>query len=78
MKAAFSTWNARIAPVFDTARQIHIVEVESGRVVGEADEVLPGDLPAQQVMRLAELGVGTLVCGAISWPVRGMVTASGI
>jgi predicted Fe-Mo cluster-binding NifX family protein len=78
MKAAFSIWNARIAPVFDTARQVHIVEAESGRIVGEADEALPGDLPAQQVMRLAELGVGTLVCGAISWPLRGMVTASGL
>jgi predicted Fe-Mo cluster-binding NifX family protein len=78
MKTAFSIWNARIAPVFDTARQVHIVEAESGRIVGEADEALPGDLPAQQVMRLAELGVGTLVCGAISWPLHGMVTASGI
>jgi hypothetical protein len=78
MKAAFSIWNARIAPVFDTARQVHIVEAESGRLLGEADETLPGDLPAQQVMRLAELGVGTLVCGAISWPLHGMVAASGI
>jgi len=78
MKAAFSIWNARIAPVFDTAHQVHIVEAESGRIVGEADEAMPGDRPAQQVMRLAELGVGTLVCGAISWPVHGMVTAAGI
>jgi predicted Fe-Mo cluster-binding NifX family protein len=78
MKAAFSTWNARIAPVFDTAHQVHIVEAESGRIVGEADEAMPGDRPAQHVMRLTELGVGTLVCGAISWPVHGMVTAAGI
>jgi predicted Fe-Mo cluster-binding NifX family protein len=78
MKAAFSVWNARIAPVFDTARLVHIVEAESGRLVGESDETLPGDLPAQQVTRLAELGVGTLVCGAISWPLHGMVMAAGI
>jgi len=78
MKAAFSIWNARIAPVFDTARQVHVVEAESGRVVGEADEALPGGPPAQQVMRLGELGVETLVCGAISWPLHAMVTASGI
>jgi hypothetical protein len=56
-------WNARIAPVFDTASQVHIVEAESGRIVGAADEAQPGDLPAQQVMRLAELGVGTLGAG---------------
>jgi predicted Fe-Mo cluster-binding NifX family protein len=78
MKAAFSVWDARIAPVFDTARQVHIVEAESGRILGEADEVLPDGLPVQQVVRLVDLGVGTLVCGAISWPLRAMVTASGI
>jgi hypothetical protein len=30
MKAAFAVWNHRIAPVFDFARQILLVEVESG------------------------------------------------
>jgi predicted Fe-Mo cluster-binding NifX family protein len=78
MKAAFSTWNARIAPVFDTARQVHIVEAQSGRMVSEGDETLPDGPPLRQVMRLAELGVGTLVCGAISWPLHAMVTAAGM
>lgn len=78
MKAAFSTWSTRIAPVFDIAPLVHIVETESGQIVGRADEILPDDLPAQKVMRLAELGVGTLVCGAISWPLHAMVTAYGI
>lgn len=78
MKVAFSVWDARIAPVFDTARQVHLIEAESGRIAGEGDETLPDGPPFHQVMRLADLGVGTLVCGAISWPLHTMVTAAGI
>jgi predicted Fe-Mo cluster-binding NifX family protein len=78
MKAAFAYWDHRIAPVFDIARRIHVVEVESGRIVGEAQEIQPDDLPVQKAHRLVELGVGTLVCGAISRPFHEMVAAYGI
>jgi predicted Fe-Mo cluster-binding NifX family protein len=78
IKTAFAYWDNRIAPVFDIARQIHVVEAESGRIVAETEEVLADDLPVQKVIRLAELGVGTLVCGAISRPLHEMVAAYGI
>jgi predicted Fe-Mo cluster-binding NifX family protein len=78
MKAAFAYWGHRIAPVFDVARQIHLVEVESGRIVGEGQELLPDGLPVQKVICLAELRVSTLVCGAISNPMHQMITAGGI
>jgi hypothetical protein len=78
MKAAFAYWNGRISPVFDISRQIHVVEVASGRVVGESQEILPGDLPMQKVLRLSALGVDTLVCGAISKPLRELAGAYGI
>jgi len=78
MKAAFSAADARIAPVFDAARQVIVVDADSGRAAGEADATLPDGLPIQKVMGLADLGVDTLVCGAISWPLHAMVTASGI
>ena len=68
MKTAFAHWDDRIAPVFDIARRIHVVEADSGRIVAEAGEVLADDLPVQKAHRLVELGVGTLVCGAISRP----------
>jgi predicted Fe-Mo cluster-binding NifX family protein len=78
MKTAFAVWNKRIAPVFDVARHIHIVETESGRIVGEAREELTDEVPARKALHLAELGIGTLVCGAISWPLQEMVAAYGI
>jgi predicted Fe-Mo cluster-binding NifX family protein len=78
VKAAFAYWDDRIAPVFDIARRIHVVEADAGRIVAETGEVLADDLPIQKALRLAELGVGTLVCGAISRPFHEMVAANGI
>ena len=77
-KAAFSAWNNRIAPVFDVARQIHVVEAESGKVIAEAEELLASDIPVQKALRLAELGIGTLICGAISRTLHEMVAANAI
>jgi predicted Fe-Mo cluster-binding NifX family protein len=78
MKAAFAYWENRIAPVFDTARQIRIVEVESGRIVGESLATLSEITPNARALRLTELGIGTLVCGAISGAMRNLLEAYGI
>jgi len=78
MKAAFAHWDHRIAPVFDIARRIHVAEAQSGRIVSETEQVLADDMPIRKALRLAELGVGTLVCGAISRPLQAIVAAYGI
>jgi predicted Fe-Mo cluster-binding NifX family protein len=77
-KAAFATWNDRIAPVFDVARSIQLVETEAGQIVNQTQTSLTGEMPNLKVSRLAELEVGTLVCGAISRPLEAMITAYGI
>ena len=78
MKTAFAYWDDRIAPVFDIARRIHLVESDSGRIVAQTGEVLADDLPVQKALRLVELGVGTLVCGAISRSFQERIAAYGI
>ena len=78
MKAAFAHWDNRIAPVFDVARQLHIVEAEADRIIAEAEESLAGNLPVHRVLRLVELNVDTLVCGAISRPLHEMIEVHGI
>ncbi len=77
-KAAFAQWNDRIAPVFDVARHVHLVEADSGRIASEAEESFSDDLPAHKAARLAELGVRTLVCGAVSRPAHELLRAHGI
>jgi predicted Fe-Mo cluster-binding NifX family protein len=78
MKTAFPYWRNRIAPVFDTACLVLIVESESGRIAGESRVILPDDDPAGKVLRLVELEIGCLVCGALSRPVFQLATAYGI
>lgn len=78
MNIAMSIWNHRIAPVFDVARDIRLVEVLGGRMIGQKQHVLSGELPVQRALQLVELGVETLICGAISRPVRAMIAGYGI
>lgn len=78
MKAAFAHWDRRIAPVFDTARRLHVAEIEGGRIVAEREEALADDMPVRKALRLAELGVETLVCGAITRPLHAIVASYGI
>jgi predicted Fe-Mo cluster-binding NifX family protein len=77
-RVAFAVWNHRIAPVFDVARQIYLVVAESGRILSHTEEKLPGDGGSGNVLRLTELGVDTLVCGAISRSMQVMVASYGI
>jgi predicted Fe-Mo cluster-binding NifX family protein len=78
MKTAFSVWKDRIAPVFDVAREIRIVESESGEIVKERRESLTEEIPAQKAFHLADAGVDTLVCGAISRPLQAAVSSLGV
>ena len=78
MKVAFSTWNNRIAPVFDVARQALILDVDSGRITGQAEHALPGEALEGKAASLAGQGVEVLVCGAISRPLMAIIAASGI
>ena len=77
-KVAFATWDERIAPVFDTAQELIVVEAEGERVLRQARETLGVDLPVGRALRLRELGVRTLVCGAISNLLHVVLASYGI
>ena len=78
MKTAFSYWNRRIAPVFDTTRELLIVEEEAGQLLGREPQTLPDGPIFSKVLRLVALGAHTLVCGAISRSMQELITAYGI
>lgn len=77
-KIAFSSWNSRVAPVFDVAGRICLVETEAGRILSETVEILPAEEPVEKVRQLTRLSVNTLVCGAISRFLHDLVRSSGI
>jgi len=76
--AAFTTWNSRIAPVFDVARTACIVEVDQDGRVSRRMETFKDDLPAQKVLCLVQWKIETLVCGAISRSLQSILTAQAI
>jgi len=78
MKTAFSVWEHRVAPVFDTASQIHLVESEGLRIIAETSHLISGEAMAQRVAWLSEHGVDRLVCGAVSRPLHEQIVAAGI
>ena len=78
MRTAFPYWQSRLAPVFDTARQILLTDSDSEVITHQWQEVLPGHEPALKILRLVEMEVDTLICGAISRPLRQMAAAHGI
>lgn len=77
-RAAFAAWHERIAPVFDVAQQLLVVDATAGGITAERRLDLAASLPAERALQLSELGVGVLICGAISRPLAVMVTAQGI
>jgi len=78
MRAAFSIWDNRIAPVFDTSERIRIIDVASGKMGDWFQFDLPSDLPLLKILRLTELKVDILVCGAISREMHKLIDAYGI
>ena len=79
MKAAFSYSGSRIAPVFDVADRICLVDTSDGQDRSSREtQQLTACLPVQKALQLAELGVEILVCGAISRSLNETIAAYGI
>jgi len=66
VKAAFAVWNGRIAPVFDVARRVIVVEIDAGREVSRRHGTFDSDDARHKADCLRQWGVQTLVCGAVS------------
>ncbi|MDX9958825.1 MAG: NifB/NifX family molybdenum-iron cluster-binding protein [Clostridia bacterium] len=78
MNMAITVWNQRIAPVFDSARNVIIVEVREGRETGRRSLELDQMDPGGKAWLLRNEGVTELVCGAISREAEAMVRDQGI
>lgn len=78
MKAAFTEWHGRVAPLFDVAQTVLMIETGASDDKRERLVGLPLDSLAAKIAFLAEQGVDVLVCGAISRQVREMAEANSI
>ncbi len=78
MKAAFAIWEGRIAPVFDVARRVAVVDLEPASDPEPEIVALPDDLPAAKAGVLVAHKVDVLVCGAVSRSMHDVIAACGI
>jgi len=78
MRIALPVWEGRISPVFDTAANLLVVDADGVQTSQRREETLHESFPPRRAVRLSELGVEVLICGAISQPLAAMVAAYGI
>lgn len=79
MKIAIAVWEGRISPVFDVARLLWLVEVDSqGIEIRRETKLFPKEDAVERVTYLRDQGVEVLICGAISTPLAEMIQAQGI
>ena len=78
MKVAFTAWEDRISPVFDSARRLLIANIENDQVIDREYEAFN----PQSVSRLGEmlksLEIEVLICGAISQTPSSIIEESGV
>jgi predicted Fe-Mo cluster-binding NifX family protein len=78
MRVAIPIRGERISPVFDSAGQVLVVDLDDGQERSRCVAPLPADPLVGRVTRLEELGVKVLICGGISRALRGLIEAGGI
>jgi len=78
MIAAFAVWNDRIAPVFDVAGRVSLIEAENGEVLARSIHPLPEDQGFARAEWLTRMGVQYLICGAISRRLQDLIASRGI
>jgi predicted Fe-Mo cluster-binding NifX family protein len=78
MKVAVPILRGRVSPVFDVAERLLVVDIENGREAYRHEVPITETVASRRTACLTELGIDTLVCGAISRPLEEMIGASGI
>lgn len=72
-------WNHRIAPVFDVAQKLLLVDIDPLRTDSNPHEILlPPEPDERKIKRMSELGIDVLVCGAVSRFMETMLVNAGI
>ncbi len=78
MKVAIPTFGTRVAPRFDCAQSFLLVGVEDGQSTEKREIESTDWAPHQRAGKLVELGVDTVICGAIDRWSGQLLEAEGI
>ena len=79
MKVAIPLFGTRVSPRFDCGTALLVAEVSQGAAATTAEHVLDRTANSlQRIARLRTLGVGTVICGAITGFALRHLVANGI
>ena len=67
-----------MAPVFDSARRLAVIDIEDGRETGREYRQLTRTDPVARAGECASSGVNVLICGAISAVLEATLISSGV
>jgi predicted Fe-Mo cluster-binding NifX family protein len=77
-RIAIAVWKDRVSPVFDVSRDILVLDIENGSVTHRCLEKFTYNNPEHMLLRLMELKVKHLICGAISRTLAELLSGYGI
>ena len=78
MRIAIPVCEGGISPVFDVAKHMILVDVESGQETTRTEVSLENSDPDSIAQRIVDLGADTLICGAISLPLESYLLSTGV
>ncbi len=79
MFIGIAVWGDRISPVFDASKSLLVIEMGiDNHELSRRQVSIETTIPVAKVNQLRTAHVQTLICGAISREMAGMVAASGI
>ena len=78
MKVAIPVWEDRVSSVLDFSQRLVVVELKSGGETSRAEIALSERNAFAKLVKLRELGIDVLICGAVSRPLASASAACGI
>jgi len=78
MRLAIPQWQSRVSPVFDVAGSLLLIDLDHGVETARKGVALGEDTSSERARRMADLGIDTLICGAISRPLELALASAGI
>ncbi len=78
MRIAIPHWQGRVSPVFDTAGNILLIDVENGQEQRREERKLTRTDPPARAAEVRNLGAGVLICGGISVQFEAALVSSAV
>ncbi|MBW1888031.1 MAG: NifB/NifX family molybdenum-iron cluster-binding protein [Deltaproteobacteria bacterium] len=78
MRIAIPIWDDKVSPVLDTASRLLIVEVDDRGETSRFEVYLDKQDLSRKCLRIRDMEIDILICGAISNPFSRMLMASGV